>query len=53
MHPIRSHRLIYVQVPQVVVNVIISYRRRDFALPVSILWSTKSGEVRREVASED
>lgn len=50
MHLIRSHRLFYVQVPQVVM---ISYRGRDFVSLVSLLQSIIWGGMTREVVSED
>lgn len=34
MHLIRSHRLTYIQVRQVIMQLIFSYRGRDFASPV-------------------
>ncbi|KAK4808571.1 hypothetical protein QYF61_009874 [Mycteria americana] len=40
MHLVRSHRLMYVQVPQGVSNLIFSYSERDFAPPVPALRST-------------
>jgi len=53
MHLVRSHRLTFVQVPQVVTNLIFSYSGRDFASPIPVLWSIHSRGVGREVASED
>jgi len=53
MHLLRCHRLIYVQVPQVVTNLIFSYSGRDFAPPLPILRSINSSGVGREVAGED
>jgi len=53
MYPIRSHRLMYVQVPHVVTNTIFSYSGRDFAPPVPILWSIHLRGVGREVDSKD
>ena len=53
MHLIRSHRLVYIQVPQAVTNLIFPYSGRGFIPPVSILWSIGLGGVRREVTSED
>jgi len=51
MHLIRSHELMYVQVPQVVLNMIFSYSGRDFAPPVPALWSIHLRDVGGEDAS--
>ena len=53
MHLVKSHRFIYVQVPQVVTNLIFPYSGRGFAPPVPVLQSISLGGVGREVASED
>jgi len=53
MHPIRSHRLMYVQVPQVVPNLVFPYDGRGFAPLDPILQSINWGGARRDVASED
>jgi len=42
MHLVRSHRLTYVQVPQVVTHLIFSDGGRDFAPPAPVLWSIHS-----------
>jgi len=39
MHLVRPHRFTYVQVPQVVMNLIFSHSGRDFAPPIHVLWS--------------
>jgi len=51
MHLVRSHRLMYVQIPQVVPNLIFPYSGRSFSPLVPILQSINSGGARREVAS--
>jgi len=51
MHLVRSHRLMYVQVPQLVPNLIFPYSGRGFSPLVPILQSIDSGGARREVAS--
>jgi len=43
----------YVQVPQVVTNLVFSYSGRDFAPPVAVLWPICSIGAGREVAGED
>jgi len=53
MHLIRSHRPMYVQVPQVVANLIFSYSGRSFAPPVPALQPIHFTGVGKEVASED
>jgi len=53
MHLIRSYRLMYVQVPQVVLNLVFLYSGRGFSPLVPILQSVNLGGARREVASED
>jgi len=50
---IRSHRLLYVQVPQVVMNLVLPYSGKGFAALVPILQSISWGGARREVVSED
>ena len=52
MHLVRSHRLLNVQVPQVVSNLVFCYSGSGFAPLVPILQSIDSGKARREVASE-
>jgi len=52
MHPIMSHRLLYVQIPQVVMNLIFLYSGRGFT-PLLPILQFNWGWVRREVASED
>jgi len=42
----------YLQVPQVVTNLIFLYSGRGFTPLVPVLWSINSGGVREEVASE-
>jgi len=51
MHLVRSHKLMYVDVPQVVTNLIFLYSGKGFTPLVPILQSINSGEIRRE--SED
>jgi len=53
MHLVRSHRLMYIQVPQVVTNLIFSYSGRDLASPVPVLWLIYLRGMGREAASED
>jgi len=53
IHLIRSYRLMYVQVPQVVPNLAFLFSGKAFALLVPILQSIGSGGPRREFASED
>jgi len=53
MHLIRSHRFMYVQVPQVVKNLVFPYSGRSFTTLVPILWFISSGGVRREAAGEE
>jgi len=53
MHLVRFHRLPYVQVPQVVLNLVFPYSGMDFAPLVPIFQSINRGRVRREVSSED
>ena len=48
----RSHRLLYIQVPQVVPNLVFPYSERGFAPLVPIMQSINWGGVRREVASD-
>jgi len=43
----------YIQVPQVVTNLIFPYRGRDFGPPVPVLQSVHLRGVGREVARED
>jgi len=53
MHLVRSHRLLYVHVPQVVLNLVFWYIVRDFAPLEPILQFISWGGARREAASED
>jgi len=53
MHLIRSHRRMYVQVPQVVTNLILSYSERDFAPLVPVYLYIHLRGVGRDVSSED
>jgi len=53
MYLVRCHRLIYVQVPQVVPNLVIPYSGKGFSPLDAILQSINWGGVRREVASAD
>ena len=53
MHLIMSHRLLYVQVPQVVTDSIFPYSARDFSFPIPILESIHSRAVGREASSKD
>lgn len=53
IHLITFDRLRYVQVLQVVPNLIFPYSRRDFVPPGIVLWTIHLRGVRREVASED
>ena len=53
MHLIKSHRPIYVQVPQVVTNLVFSYSSKGFSPLVPILQSVSWEVVRREATSED
>jgi len=53
MNLVRSHRLMHVQIPQVVMNLIFSYSGRDFAPSIPILWFRHLRGVGREVASGD
>lgn len=48
MYLVRSYTLMYVQVPQVVMNLIFSYRGRDFSPQVPALKSIHSRGVGRE-----
>jgi len=52
MHRIRSHRLLYAQVPQVVLNLVFRYSGKGFAPLVPILQCINLGGARREVAGE-
>jgi len=53
MHLIRSHRFKYIQVLQVVLNLVFPYSGKGFAPLVPILQFIKWGGARREVASEN
>jgi len=53
MQLVRSHRFIFVQVPQVVMNIVYPYGGRSFARLVPIVQSINLGGARREAASED
>ena len=44
MHLTRSHGLVYVQIPQIVLNLVVSCDRRAFNLPV-LSWFSGSGEM--------
>ena len=52
VHLIRSHRFRDVQAPQVLMNLLFTYGRRDFAPPAPILLSSHSRGVGTEVAIE-
>ena len=53
MHLVRSHRFMYVQIAQVVSNLIFSYSGSDFAPQVSIFQSIYLRGMGREIASEE
>jgi len=53
MHLIGTNRLMDVQLPQVVMNVIVTYSRRDIAPSVPTFQTICSRAVRRAVSSED
>jgi len=53
MYLIRSHRLLYVEVPQLIMNLVFRYSGKGFTPLVPILQSIDSGGARREAASED
>jgi len=53
MHLLKSHTLMYVQVPQVVLNLVFCYSGKGFTPLVPILQSINCGGARREAASED
>jgi len=53
MRLVRSLRLMYAQLPQVVTDLIFSCNGRDFAPSVPVLQSIHSRSVGRVVASED
>jgi len=52
MHLYWSHRLMYVHVPQVVMNLIFSYNAMDFLLSQSPFCGPSTRDMGREVDSE-
>jgi len=53
MHLVRSHGLVYVQVPQVVSNLSVSYNGKDLVHPVPALRFRDLRDVGRVTASEN
>jgi len=53
MHLVKAYRLTYIQLPQVVPNLVFCYSAKGFAPLVCILKSINWGGGRREVASEE